>query len=629
MKTIKRIFSLLLAFVFAIVQVNPVNADDNTGSITINKAVVNETYKIYKILDLETYDAVNNHYIYRANSNFKAFLDDANLGLKYLDKKNENGDAYYVWKENADEKEFAKEALAYAEENNIASTYKKATSTTVKFEGLSLGYYLVNSSVGTLLHLTTTNPDGVVNEKNTVVPDVDKDVKENSTGEYGKENDAKIGDTVEFKSTIIIGAGYSDYVLYDNMSVGLTLNIASIKLYVNDTLVDSNNYTVDTSVTGYTFVVTFDNDYIASLPRNTKIEVKYTAILNKDAVIEGDGNTNETYLKYGNKETDTKKTTTYTYSFNLKKIDKDGNELTGAEFKLYDKNNNEIAVVYDKETNTYRVAEAGETGETIKVGHAVIEGLDNDTYYLEEVVSPVGYNKLTSRVEFTVNKKESNKTYVRSELTEPLLSYENIQNYNELLNINNDGMIGYLTIDKIKVELPIYHGISNEVLNSSVGHLEGSSLPIGGNSTHSVLSAHRGLPSAKLFTDLDKLEVGDIFKITVLDEVLTYEVDKIVIVSPSDREYLKIEEDKDYVTLLTCTPYGINTHRLLVRGVRVTGNIKKNYITTEGFRINRMIVIPIVALPIIVLLLLIILIKPVKRVGINKYEEFLYPNGKR
>ena len=417
MKTIKRIFSLLLAFVFAIVQVNPVNADDNTGSITINKAVVNETYKIYKILDLETYDAVNNHYIYRANSNFKAFLDDANLGLKYLDKKNENGDAYYVWKENANEKEFAKEALAYADENNIASTYKKATSTTVKFEGLSLGYYLVNSSVGTLLHLTTTNPDGVVNEKNTVVPDVDKDVKENSTGEYGKENDAKIGDTVEFKSTIIIGAGYSDYVLYDNMSVGLTLNSDSIKLYVNDTLVDSNNYTVDTSVTGYTFVVTFDNDYIASLPRNTKIEVKYTAILNKDAVIEGDGNINETYLKYGNAVTDTKKTTTYTYSFNLKKTDKDGNELTGAEFKLYDKNNNEIAVVYDKETSTYRVAEAGETGETIKVGHAVIEGLDNDTYYLEEVVSPVGYNKLTSRVEFTVNKKESNKTYVRSEVT--------------------------------------------------------------------------------------------------------------------------------------------------------------------------------------------------------------------
>lgn len=256
-------------------------------------------------------------------------------------------------------------------------------------------------------------------------------------------------------------------------------------------------------------------------------------------------------------------------------------------------------------------------------------------YYNEKNQSKTIYNyenilNEKNKIDFDKLKEDAiNYNKELSELTEPLLSYENIQNYNELLNINNDGMIGYLTIDKIKVELPIYHGISNEVLNSSVGHLEGSSLPIGGNSTHSVLSAHRGLPSAKLFTDLDKLEVGDIFKITVLDEVLTYEVDKIVIVSPSEREYLKIEEDKDYVTLLTCTPYGINTHRLLVRGVRVTGNTKKNYITTEGFRINRMIVIPIVALPIIVLLLLIILIKPVKRVGINKYEEFLYPNGKR
>lgn len=256
-------------------------------------------------------------------------------------------------------------------------------------------------------------------------------------------------------------------------------------------------------------------------------------------------------------------------------------------------------------------------------------------YYNEKNQSKTIYNyenilNEKNKIDFEKLKEDAiNYNKELSELTEPLLSYENIQNYNELLNINNDGMIGYLTIDKIKVELPIYHGISNEVLNSSVGHLEGSSLPIGGNSTHSVLSAHRGLPSAKLFTDLDKLEVGDIFKITVLDEVLTYEVDKIVIVSPSDREYLKIEKDKDYVTLLTCTPYGINTHRLLVRGVRVTGNTKKNYITTEGFRINRMIVIPIVALPIIVLLLLIILIKPVKRVGINKYEEFLYPNGKR
>lgn len=213
-------------------------------------------------------------------------------------------------------------------------------------------------------------------------------------------------------------------------------------------------------------------------------------------------------------------------------------------------------------------------------------------------------------------------------LKEPLLTYDTLTNYKELLNVNNDGMIGYITIDKIKIELPIYHGTSNEVLNSSVGHLEGSSLPIGGLGTHSVLSAHRGLPSSKLFTDLDKLDIGDTFKITVLDETLTYEIDKITIVKPSDRSELKINSDEDYVTLLTCTPYGINTHRLLVRGKRIEGPIKKTYITTEAFKINKLIVIPLVSLPIILLLMIILLIKPVKKVNIKKYEEFIYPNGK-
>lgn len=216
-----------------------------------------------------------------------------------------------------------------------------------------------------------------------------------------------------------------------------------------------------------------------------------------------------------------------------------------------------------------------------------------------------------------------------SKIKEPLLNYDRLKNYYDLLNINKDGMMGYITIEKIKVELPIYHGTSNEVLNSSVGHIEGSSLPIGGLTTHSVLSAHRGLPSAKLFTNLDRLEIGDTFKITILDEVLTYQVDKIVIVKPNNRDNIKIEENKDYITLLTCTPYGINTHRLLVRGVRIENTKKKSYITTEGFKINNLIVVPILSMPIILLLLIITIIKPVKRVNINKYEEFLYPNGKR
>ena len=209
----------------------------------------------------------------------------------------------------------------------------------------------------------------------------------------------------------------------------------------------------------------------------------------------------------------------------------------------------------------------------------------------------------------------------------PLLTYKNIKDYNQILNLNGNGMIGYLTIDKIKVELPIYHGTSNEVLSKAVGHLEGTSLPVGGSGTHSVLSAHRGLPSFKLFTDLDKLELGDTFVINVLDQTLTYQIDKITIVKPNQVNDLKIEKDKDYVTLLTCTPYGINTHRLLVRGVRIENiNNKKLFVTTEGFKISKLVVMPLVAIPLILILLLIILFKPIeKRID---FKEFVYPNKK-
>ena len=218
------------------------------------------------------------------------------------------------------------------------------------------------------------------------------------------------------------------------------------------------------------------------------------------------------------------------------------------------------------------------------------------------------------------------------QLKEPLTTKNTIKNYNETLNINGDGMMGYLTINKIKVELPIYHGTSEKVLSHAVGHVEGTSLPVGGIGTHSVLSAHRGLPSSKLFTDLDKLEVGDTFTITVLNQIFTYEVDKIVTVKPNDINNLKIEENKDYVTLLTCTPYGINTHRLLVRGKRID-NIeeKKTYVVTECFKISTLIVTPLVALPIIFTLLLAIIFQPRKKENKNWMDQYLYPtkNKKR
>lgn len=255
-------------------------------------------------------------------------------------------------------------------------------------------------------------------------------------------------------------------------------------------------------------------------------------------------------------------------------------------------------------------------------------------YYNEKMGSKTIYNYENILNSYDIGKfKQIKKDAINynkklSKLKEPLLDYDDLKYYNKVLNVNNEGMIGYLSIDKIRVEIPIYHGTSNDTLNSFAGHVEGTSLPIGGKGTHSVLSAHRGLPSAKLFSDLDRLELGDTFKITVLDEVLTYEVDKISIVKPNNSKELKIDKKNDYVTLLTCTPYGINTHRLLVRGKRVDNNINKVYITTEGFKLNKLIVIPILTLPIIILLILIIIIKPVKKNNEDIYSKYLYPNGK-
>ena len=405
MKSIKKLICMLFMLVLSITNVNAAN---EKGTITINKAIVNEEYNIYKVLDLETYDKVNNHYIYRAASGWETFLDGA---TDYLEVRNENGDKYYVWKDGVDKsraKEFAEKAYKYAKDNNnITPTTKTANTTKVVFDNLDLGYYLVDSSVGALLHLTTTNPTATVNEKNTLNPNVDKNVLENSTGVYGKENDDMIGSTINYKSTITTGAGYGSYVLYDKMDKGLTFNVNSVVVKIGDDVVEANNYVVKTNVTDYTFVIEFNDEFILKQPKNTNIDVYYTATLNKDATIEGDGNINETFLKYGNNiTTDKKKTITYTYAFEIIKTNKEGVELTGAEFILLDKLGNEIKVILkDEETKTYRIATENEIGVNIKAGKATIEGLDKDSYKLKEVVSPEGYNKLTSPVEFSVNGK--------------------------------------------------------------------------------------------------------------------------------------------------------------------------------------------------------------------------------
>ena len=187
-----------------------------------------------------------------------------------------------------------------------------------------------------------------------------------------------------------------------------------------------------------------------------------------------------------------------------------------------------------------------------------------------------------------------------------------VQGYEDTLNIAGTGIMGYIDIDKINVELPIYHGVDKGVLQMGVGHIEGSSLPVGGESTHCVLSGHRGLPSAKLFTDLDKLEIGDTFQITVMGNVLTYTVDQIKIVLPDESADLMITKGKDYCTLVTCTPYGINTHRLLVRGVRTDngeGNKPRVFIPNEAIKIDTVIVAPVIALPILLMVIILVSIK--------------------
>ena len=200
---------------------------------------------------------------------------------------------------------------------------------------------------------------------------------------------------------------------------------------------------------------------------------------------------------------------------------------------------------------------------------------------------------------------------------------EEVSGYTDTLDVSGTGIMGYITIPKIGVELPVYHGTSDGVLQVAAGHLEGSSLPVGGAGTHAVISAHRGLPSAKLFTNLDELEVGDTFTITVLDRVLTYEVDQISIVRPTETDLLQPVEGKDYVTLMTCTPYGINTHRLLVRGKRIENaeNQKHIRVTADALRIEPIIVAPALAVPMLLVMLVVMLAVPHLRKRKNQREE--------
>ena len=417
MKYVRKSLALLLALILVLALGGTAFAEGETGSITINNAVVGQTYTIYQILDLESYNASANAYSYKATTAWSGFINSDDIKDIYVSV---DGQGYVTWNTGADEVAFAKAAQKYAKDNSIKNQgTETAASATVSFTGLKLGYYLVDTTLGTLCSLDTTNPSVVMEEKNEA-PTNEKLVEEDSkvsTGDaWGTTNDADIGQTVNFKSTITAQPGAENYVFHDTMSAGLTYTgVTGITL--NGATVDASNYTVVTEnlTDGCTFEVIFTQTFCDTLKANDKIVISYTATLNENAVIAGDGNPNTSKVSYGDssntKYTPESQTTTYTWDVDVLKYTKNGETetaLAGAKFTLSKSadGSSPIALV-SKGNNVYRVAKTGETGTVTEIttdatGKFTIQGLDADTYYLTETAAPAGYNKLAGAVTIVI-----------------------------------------------------------------------------------------------------------------------------------------------------------------------------------------------------------------------------------
>lgn len=439
MKVIKRITAIMLSIMMVLGMSSVVSAADETGTITIDNAISGQQYRIYKILTLDSYDTDKNLYSYKpADANWKTFFDTGE-GKQYV-TINENG--YVEWNATAGETEaqksakaakLAQKALKYATDNNLAvADSVDATGSTVTFNSLALGYYLVDSSVGTLCGLSTTNPAVTIKEKNdapTVKKEVQEDSKIGKTDEYGGSNTADIGQTVNFKTTITAQAGAQNYVLHDKMEAGLSFADSSVQIQwtkksddTTTTLVSGTDYDVtttdlETADPKCTFHVTFKENFCDKLAKDDTIVITYSATLNEQATVGTTGNKNETWLKYGESdklETAHKTTTTKTYEVPVFKytLDTDGTTKTGlpnAEFTLSKKADGTdpiklMDITGSATAGKYRVEKTGTVTKitTPATGKFTIQGLDADTYYLTETKQPDGYNKLSAPVKITI-----------------------------------------------------------------------------------------------------------------------------------------------------------------------------------------------------------------------------------
>ena len=361
------------------------------GSITINGASNTNTYEIYKILDLESYNVTDGKYAYKVNSVWDDFFaTDAAKEYFTVDTQ-----GYATWTNVKDDDDtvaaFAKLALEYAKANSIPPVASSNTPTENKivFSNLDLGYYLIDSTMGALCGLTTTNPHASINAKN-AAPTIDKQVKEDSTGNWGEGNTAEIGQKVEYRVTIV--------------------TVQLVRNSVTSDVAESGNFSVATgSGDGCTFEVIFTKAFCDSLETNDKVLIYYSAVINEDAVIGAAGDNNTVKLDFGeDHETSVDTAVTHTYAFDIVKTDSQNKLIDGAEFRIYDaeEDGNEIKVVKISDT-LYRRAKPSEEGIAVAIavkdGKVRVEGFDNGTYYLEETKTPEGYNQLAARQAFTIS----------------------------------------------------------------------------------------------------------------------------------------------------------------------------------------------------------------------------------